>query len=169
MLINLFCGLLILYFLVIFIDIILFSIRCLLQKTQSNCLSISKPTHYFCSVVTLIVVVALFLNLMDFDASLWWFYVIFGLAVLVSIPLLLVVAFWRVTWTKETIQYRNLFCYQKTYDIENIHLINKKQYTTITYKNKKVTDYNFMLLNIWDVRAFETFLKTHSDSNSTPK
>ena len=172
MLIGLFCGLLILYFLVIFIDLILLFIRCFSKKRQSNCLSISKPTHYFCSVVTLIIIGALFLNLFDFDMSFWWFYVIFGFAVLLSIPLMLVVVFWKVTWTKETIQTRNLFCVRKSYDIENIHLINKRQYTTIMYKGKKVTDYNFMLLNIWDVRKFETFIKTHpnsADSNSTQK
>ena len=169
MIIDLFCVLLILYFLSILIDIILFSIHCFLQKRQSNCLSISKPIHYFCSAVILIIIFALFINLLDFDESLWWFYVIFGLAVLVSIPLMFVVTFWKITWTKQTIQYRNPFCRQKSYDIENIYLINKKQYTIIMYKGKKVTDYNFMLLNIWDVRAFESFLKIRSNSNSTKK
>ena len=148
MLIDLFRGLFILYFLIIFIDIILFSIRCFSRKRQSNCLTISKSIHYFSSVVTLIIIVALFLNLLDFDMSLWWFYVIFGLAVIVSIPLMLVVVFWKVTWTRETIQYRNLFCVRKSYNIENVRLVSKQQYTTIICNDKKVTDYNFMLLNI---------------------
>lgn len=169
MLIDLFCSLLMLYFLSIFIDIILFSVRSFSQKSKSTCLSISKPTHYFCSVITLIIIVALFLNLLDFDASLWWFYAVFGSATLISIPLMLVVVFWKVTWTEKTLKYRNPFCIQKSYDLENIHLINNKQYTTIMYKSKKVTDYNFMLLNIWDVREFENFLKTLSNSTSTKK
>ena len=79
---------------------------------------------------------------------------------------MLVVVFWKVSYNRKTMQYRNLFGVRKSYDIDNVHLVNKKQYTTIMYKGKKVTDYNFMLLNIWDVRAFETFLKKHSDSIS---
>ena len=163
MLIDLFCSLLMLYFLSIFIDIILFSVRSFSQKSKSTCLSISKPTHYFCSVITLIIIVALFLNLLDFDMSIWWFYVIFGLAVIISIPLMLVVIFWKITWTDEVINYRNLFGYWKSYDIEHIHLINRKQYTTIVFQDKKITDYNFMLLNILHVKAFETFLKVRSN------
>lgn len=166
MLIGLFCSLLILYCLSIFIDIILFSIRCFYKEKQSNCLRISKPIHYFCSAVTLIVTIALLLNLLDFEASLWWFYVIFALAVLISVPLMLVVVFWEVAWNQKTIQYRNLFGVRKSYDIDNVHLVNKRQYTTIMCKGKKVTDYNFMLLNIWDVRAFESFFKKHFDSIS---
>lgn len=163
MLIKLFCGLLILYFIVVFIDIILFSIRCFHRKEHSNHLTISKPIHCLCSIVTLIVIVALFLNLLDFDISIWLFYVIFGIAVIVSIPLMLIVIFWKITWTNEVINYRNLFGCWKSYDIENIHLINKKQYTTIMFQDKKITDYNFMLLNIWHVRTFETFLNVRSN------
>lgn len=163
MLIKLFCGLLILYFVVVFIDVILLSLRCFHRKEQSNCLTISKPIHCLCSIVTLLVISALFLNLLDFDMTIWWFYVIFGIAVTVSIPLMLEVIFWKITWTNKVINYRNLFGCWKSYDIENVHLINTKQYTTIMCQNKKITDYNFMLLNIWNVRAFETFLKVRSN------
>ena len=163
MLINLFCGLLILYLTVLFMDIILFSIRCFHRKEQSNCLTISKPIHCLCSIVTLIITGALLLNLLDFNMSIWWFYVLFGLAVIISIPLMLVVIFWKITWTDEVINYRNLFGYWKSYYIENIHLINRKQYTTIMFQDKKITDYNFMLLNILHVRAFETHLKVCSN------
>lgn len=162
MLINLVCELLILYFIVVFIDIILFSIRCFHRKKQSNCLTISKPVHYLCSIVTLIIIGALFLNLLDFDMSIWWFYVIFGLAVIISIPLMLVVIFWKITWSNETLRYRNFLCHWKTYNIDKIYLTNKKQYTIIMYQGQKVTDYHFMLLNIWNVRAFETFIKSRS-------
>ena len=163
MLIKLFCGLLILYFIVVFIDITLFSIRCFHRKEQSNYLTISKPIHCLCSIVTLLVISALFLNLLDFDTTIWWFYIIFGIAVVVSIPLMLEVIFWKITWTDEVINYRNLFGRWKSYDIENVHLINKKQYTIIMFQGKKITDYNFMLLNIWNVRTFETFLNARSN------
>ena len=115
MLINLFCGLLILYLTMLFMDIILFSIRFFHRKEQSNCLTISKQTHCLCSIVTLIITGALLLNLFDFDMSIWWFYVLFGLAVIISIPLMLVVIFWKITWTDEVINYRNLFGHWKSY------------------------------------------------------
>ena len=162
MLISLFCDLLILYFIIISIDIILFSIRCFHKKKLHNCLTISKNIHYLCSILSSIMIVALFLNLLDFDGALWWFYIIFGIAVLISIPLMLVVVFWKVTWSNETIHYRNPLCHWRTYNIEDIRIINRNQYTTIMYQDKKITDYNFMFLDIWDVREFEIFLKTRS-------
>ena len=163
MLINLFCGLLILYLIVVLIEIILFSIHCFLHKEQSNCLTITKPIHCLCSIVTLIISGALLLNFLDFDMSIWWFYVIFGLAVMISIPLMLVVIFWKITWTDKVIKYRNPFGYWKSYDIENVYLINRKQYTTVMFQDEKITDYNFMLLNILHIKAFETLLKVRSN------
>lgn len=168
MLIDLFCILLILYLLAILVDIIHFSFRCFIRKDCNNCLVISKSIHYLCSTLTSIVVVALLLNLMDFDTSIWWFYIIFGIAVFISMPLMFVVVFWKVTWSNETLYYRNPLGHWKTYNIEDVHLISRKQYTTIMYGNKKVTDYNFMLLYIGNVKDFEMLMKKHK-LNSTKK
>lgn len=77
-----------------------------------------------------------------------------------------VVAFWEITWSNETLHYRNPLGRGKAYKIENIHLIQKDQYTTIMYQNRKVTDYSFMFLNIWNVIAFETFIEKNSSNKS---
>ena len=82
---------------------------------------------------------------------------------MISIPLMLVVIFWKITWTDKVIKYRNPFGYWKSYDIENVYLINRKQYTTVMFQDEKITDYNFMLLNILHIKAFETLLKVRSN------
>lgn len=166
MLIRLFCLLLAFYFLIILAEMILFSFRCFRRKDSTNRLAFSKSAHYLCSTLTLIVVIALFFNLRDFDISLLWFYIIFGIAVFITVPLMFVVAFWEITWSNETLHYRNPLGRGKAYKIENIHLIQKDQYTTIMYQNRKVTDYSFMFLNIWNVIAFETFIEKNSSNKS---
>lgn len=162
MLINLFCILLRIYFLLIFVDVIFLSCTLFISQHKSNHLVVPKVTHYLCSILSSIMVVALYLNLKNFDNSIWWFYIIFGLAVIISIPLMLWVVFWKVEWTEQILSYRNLIGYKKIYNIDEIYLISRKQYTTIMHKEKKITDYNFMLLKISDVRNFEMFLKKNS-------
>ena len=50
--------------------------------------------------------------------------------------------------------------------VKKIHLLSKKQFTIIMYQNRKITDYNFMLLNISNVKKFEIFVKQYSEHDS---
>jgi hypothetical protein len=95
-----------------------------------------------------------------------WFYIVFGNAVIVSIPLMLWVFFWKIEWLDEKIYFRNLFGLRQTYDVKKIHLLSKKQFTIIMYQNRKITDYNYLLLNISNVKKFEIFVKQHSEHDS---
>ena len=133
------------------------------SQQKANHLVVPKPTHYLCSILSLLVVVALYFNLKYFDVSLMWFYIIFGLAVFISIPLMLWAVFWKVEWTNQSLYYRNLIGHTKTYNIDEISLISRNQYTSIMHKGKKITDYNFMLLKISDVREFEMFFKENQN------
>ena len=163
MLISLLICALTVYCLFVVFDIIIFTVNQHIKKTRINTLAVSRSTHYLCSSLTLIITIALLLNIIDFDGSLTWFYIVFGSAVIVSMPLMLWIVFWKVEWTEQTLSYRNLIGYKKIYNITEIYLISRKQYTVIMHKGKKVTDYNFMLLKISDVRKFEMFLKKNSN------
>ena len=153
---------LILYCLFIVIDLIMVAINKGIKKTQRNALNVPVATHLLCSFLTLIITIALVLNLVDFDASLMWFYILFGCAFLVSVPLMLWVVFWRIEWAEDKIYYRNLFGLLKKYDAKSVRLISRKQYTFIMHQDRKITDYNFMLLNVTDVKKFEAFIALNS-------
>ena len=166
MLISLLICVLSLYCLFVVFDIIIFTVNQHIKKIRINILAVPRSTHYLCSSLTLIITIALLLNIIDFDSSLMWFYIVFGSAVIVSIPLILWIVFWKIEWLDEKIYFRNLFGLRQTYDVKKIHLMSKKQFTIIMYQNRKITDYNFMLLNISNVKKFEIFVKQYSEHDS---
>ena len=142
----------------LFVHMIFYSIKLLLKNQTHICgkLSTSKFTYYLCSLLSLIVALALYLNFKDYDNSIIWFYVIFGLATILSMILVLWNIMWRVEYTNRLLVYRNIFGTIKKYDIEKIWLTSKNQYTSIMINNKKITDYNFMFMDIEEVRTFES-------------
>ena len=67
MIIRLSICFLILYCLFIVIDLIMVAINKGIKKTQRNALNVPIATHLLCSFLTLIITIALVLNLVDFD------------------------------------------------------------------------------------------------------
>lgn len=130
------------------------------ENSQNKYISSSKGLHYFCSVLTIVINLALFLNIMDYDNSFLWFYVLFTIASVLSVLIMLWVVFWKIEYNDNELIYRNIFGKKQKYDINNISLKSKNDTTTVMYKNKKVTNYNLMMVNIFSLIEFETFIET---------
>ena len=159
---NLLCGVLILYFSVIVFDIVFYSVKCLNKKKNINTMAVSMSTHYLCAVLSAMVDIALYLNIKDFDEADVWFYIIFGVAVMISIPLMLWAVLWKVEWTDKKLYYRNFLGQKKQYRIEEVYLLSKPRSTYIMYRDKKITDYSEMLYSFIDICSFENFIKVNS-------
>ncbi|MBR3812027.1 MAG: hypothetical protein IKJ16_06860 [Agathobacter sp.] len=160
MLNNLIILILRIYLLFLLIELVMFSIKCRRNNKVNNVLSPAKGVHLLCSVLSIVITMALYLNYVDYNDSIIWFYIIFGIATIISIPLMLWVIFWRIEYNEEMIRYRNLIGARKKYSIKEVYLIERNQFTEIMNDNKKITDYNIMLYNIEDVKKFETFINS---------
>lgn len=158
---NLLCGVLILYFSAIAFDIIFYSVKCLIKKKNANIITASKSTHYLCAVLSAMVDIALYLNIKDFDKADVWFYIIFGVAVIISIPLMLWVVLWKVEWTNKKLYFRNFLGQKKQYRIEEIYILSRPHSTYIMHRDKKITDYSEMLCSFIDICNFENFIKAN--------
>lgn len=163
MLKSLVCIILFLYIVFISIELVAFTIRRRKCNPHNKSITVSDGIHYLSSIIAIIITFALWLNTIDYDNSILWFYVIFGTASVVSVPVILWVVFWKIEYNDKELLYRNILGICRKYDINSIYLKSKNQYTTIMYEHKKLTDYNFMLLNIIDVKDFETFVKSKND------
>lgn len=141
MLNSLICCFLSLYILFLLISTIFYTINNLSfakKKNNKNKLSFSKGIVYLCLTLSFLVTLALYLNLMDYNSSILWFYLIFGIATAISIILVFHVVFWKVEYTNETFTYRNTLGVKKEYCINEIVLIPKKRYTVIAWNRKKL-------------------------------
>ena len=148
------------YILLLLIELVMFSFKCGRKNKVNNTLAPAKGIHFLVSALSIGVTTALYLNYMDYDDSIIWFYVIFGIATIISMLLMLWVIFWRVEYNEETLEYRNPLGIRKKYNIKEIYLVEKNRYTEIVTNNKKITDYDIMLYNIHDVIKFERFIES---------
>ena len=158
MLRNLICTILLLHIVFVIVELIVFSLKTKKYVSQNKIISVPKGTHYMCSILAIVITSALCLNVIDYDASILWFYIIFGSATVVSALLVMWAVFWKLEYNDKELICRNIFGLCRKYDINDVYLKFKNQYTFVMLKDKKITDYNFMLLDIFDIKDFETFI-----------
>lgn len=150
------------YFLCLYVFLLIFCtiyriVTILLKKNKRKQKEL-KPVsfiYYVCLFSSFVCTSAFYLNLKDFDSSIVWFYFLFGGASLVSMFLVIWSVMWKIEYDDTTLIYRNVFGIKKKYYINNIMLVQRNQYTYIINDNKKVTSYNFHLMNVFEVIEFE--------------
>ena len=158
-----------LYIVFLLAEAIIFLIRCKKSKKQYQTLSASKNIHCIASFLSAMTATALCLNLLDFDSEYLWFYALFGAMTLLSIPLMLCVLLWRIEYTNDLLIYRNFLGIKREFSINDIWFKNKDAQTIIMAGKKRVTDYTFLSVNIFDAIRFEAFVDKRNARSSSKK
>ncbi len=83
---------------------------------------------------------------------------IFASAVVFGIYLMLAQKLWRITYGEQLLIFRNSFATTHTYQISEINLLNKGRTTVLRHNEKKITSWDFMLVNIDEDIALMRFL-----------
>ena len=157
------------YIVFLIAEIVVFVIRCKRTPKHPQTLSASKAMHCIASFLSIMTATALCLNLLSFDSEYLWFYILFGAMVLISVPLMLYVFFWKIEYTNELLIYRNFIGIKRKYPISDVWLKYKKENTIIMKKEKRVTDYTIFSVNIFDAIQFEAFIEKRNSHSASKR